>query len=122
MCLGFATLYAEDYTYLTIVEQNDVRTSLTAVGLTITFSDNSLTATNAYTGESKVIALNNLVSMNFSNNDETAIQNVTTDNLFGTDSSEVYTLQGRKLPTGVQPSKGIYIIRKDNVTQKLQVK
>ena len=64
---GMATAHAEEYTYLTIVEQDGTKTSMTAVGLSLSFNGENLTASNAYTGESKVIALTNLVSMNFSN-------------------------------------------------------
>ena len=117
---GMATAHAEEYTYLTIVEQDGTKTSMTAVGLSLSFNGENLTASNAYTGESKVIALTNLVSMNFSNADETTgLQSLRAD-LPGDDA--VYTLQGQQLSSGRQLPKGIYIIRRGNVTQKLQVR
>ena len=118
---GMATAHAEEYTYLTIVEQDGTKTSMTAVGLSLSFNGENLTASNAYTGESKVIALTNLVSMNFSNADETTgIE--TMDNGQWIMDNYVYDLQGQQVPKGRRLVKGIYIIRKGNVTQKLQVR
>lgn len=117
---GMATAHAEGYTYLTIVEQDGTQTSMTAVGLSLSFNSESLTASNAYTGESKVIALNSLVSMHFSNADETTgLQSLQTEQSY---ADAVYTLQGQQLPSSGQLPKGIYIIRKGNVTKKLQVR
>lgn len=135
--LGIVTAYAEDYTYLTIVGTDGSKTSLTAVGLSLSFDSENLTASNAYTGESKVIALTSLVSMNFSNADETTgIVDIEHETLNIEHSSDaVYDLQGRRVASSmfnIQYSifnlqrsmlkKGIYIIRKGNVTQKLQVR
>ena len=118
---GMATAHAEEYTYLTIVEQDGTKTSMTAVGLSLSFNSESLTVYNAYTGESKVIALTSLVSMNFSNADETTgIETIDNGQLIM--DNYVYTLQGLPLPSGRPLPKGIYIIRKGNVTQKLQVR
>lgn len=122
MCMG--VVYAEDYAYLTIVEQDGTKTSLTAVGLSIKFTDGNLTVNNAYTDESKTIALSNLVSMNFSNSDETTgISDILTNGNVGIDGADaIYTLQGQRIPEGKQLPKGVYIIKKGNVTQKLQVR
>ena len=117
---GIAVAHAEEYTYLTIVEQDGTKTSMTAVGLSLSFSGENLTASNAYTGESKVISLANLVSMHFTNADETTgLQSLRAD-LPSADA--VYTLQGQQQPSDKPLPKGIYIIRKGNVTQKLQVR
>ena len=124
MLLGMATAHAEDYRYLTIVETDGTKTSLTAVGLSLSFGSDKLTITNAYTDESKTIALSNLVSMNFSNNDETTgIRIIQTNGVVSIDDIDaIYTLQGQKLPTDAQPAKGVYLIRKGTKTQKLQVR
>ena len=117
-------MYAEDYYYLTIVETDGTKTSLTAVGLSMTFSNDELTVSNAYTDESKTIALSHLASMNFSNNDETnGIHSIQTDATFSIDEADaVYTLQGQKLPASTPIQKGVYLIRKGTTTKKLQVK
>ena len=118
---GMATAHAEEYTYLTIVEQDGTKTSMTAVGLSLSFNGENLTASNAYTGESKVIALTNLVSMNFSNADETTgIE--TMDNGQWIMDNYVYDLQGQQVPKGRRLVKGIYIIRKGNENRKLLVR
>ena len=119
-----ATVHAEDYYYLTIVETDGTKTSLTAVGLSLSFGSDKLTVTNAYTNESKTIALSRLASMNFSNNDETtAVRSIQTYATFSIDDADaVFTLQGQKLPAGTQPAKGVYLIRKGTKTQKLQVR
>ena len=124
MLLGMATAHAEDYRYLTIVETDGTKTSLTAVGLSLSFGSDKLTITNAYTDESKTIALSNLVSMNFSNNNETTgIRIIQTNGVVSIDDIDaIYTLQGQKLPTDAQPAKGVYLIRKGTKTQKLQVR
>ena len=121
---GMATVHAEDYYYLTIVETDGTKTSLTAVGLSLTFGNDELTASNAYTDESKTIALSRLASMNFSNNDETtAVRSIQTDAAFSIDEADaVYTLQGQKLPIGATLQKGVYLIRKGTITHKLQVR
>ena len=121
---GMATVHAEDYYYLTIVETDGTKTSLTAVGLSLTFGNDELTATNAYTDESKTIALSRLATMNFSNNDETtAIRSIQTEESISIkDADAVYTLQGQKLPIGATLPRGVYLIKKGTTTQKLQVR
>ena len=121
---GMATVHAEDYYYLTIVETDGTKTSLTAVGLSLTFSSDKLTLTNAYTDESKTIALSDLASMNFSNNDETTgIRSIQTEESISIeDADAVFTLQGQKLPASTPLKKGVYLVRKGTKTQKLQVR
>lgn len=116
------SVHAADYTYLTLVEQDGTKTSLTAVGLTITFSDGNLVATNSTTSESKTISLSNLASMNFSTANETTtgIQNVSID--IEDADTFIYDLSGRQIPSGASLTKGIYIIKKGSATRKIQVK
>lgn len=116
------TGHAADYTYLTIVEQDGTKTSLTAVGLTITFNDGNLVATNSTTSESKTISLSNLASMNFSTSNETTtgIKSISID--IQDSDAVIYNLSGQQIPSGSSLSKGIYIIKKGSVTRKIQVK
>ena len=120
--LGMATVQAEDYKYLTIVGIDGTKTSLTAIGLSISFSDTQLTAKNAYTDETTTIALTNLASMNFSNTDETTGIHTIQANEMNEKSDAVYNLQGEQLPDNATLSKGIYIIKKGNETLKVIVK
>ncbi len=119
------TAQAADYDYFTIVEQDGTKTSLTAVGLTITFSDGNLVAENSTTAESKTVALSSLASLNFSTTDETTttgISSISTDSFGLDDADAVYDLSGRQLPQGSTLTKGIYIIKKGSVTRKIQVR
>ena len=120
--LGIATMQAEDYKYLTIVGIDGTKTSLTAVGLSISFSDTQLTAKNAYTDETTTIALTNLASMNFSNTNETTGIHTIHANETDEKSDVIYNLQGEQLPANATLPKGIYIIKKGNETQKVIVK
>lgn len=117
--LGFTALHAEEYEYLTLVELDGTKTSMTAVGLTLSFGEGSLTACNAYTDETKTLSLGSLASLNFSGSDETtAIHAVQAEG--GVEA--VYTLQGRQLPVGTPLKKGIYIIRRGSTIQKVNVR
>jgi hypothetical protein len=118
--LGLAVVRAEDYAYLTIVGADGGKTSLTAVGLTLSFSDDNLVARNAYTDESLTLPLSSLASMNFSNDDETT--GITSVHAVTSGDDAVYTIQGLRLPVGTPLKKGIYIVRKGSTTQKVQVK
>lgn len=118
--LGLAVVRAEDYAYLTIVGADGGKTSLTAVGLTLSFSDDNLVARNAYTDESLTLPLCSLASMNFSNDDETT--GITSVHAVTSGDDAVYTIQGLRLPVGTPLKKGIYIVRKGSTTQKVQVK
>ena len=115
---------AEDFTFLTIVEQDGTKTSLTAVGLSISFGEETMTASNAYTGESMTLALSNLASMNFSDHDETTgiSHTKTDDDISISNADAIYTLQGQQLPSGVLPSKGLYILKKGKLIRKIQVR
>lgn len=118
--LGLAVVRAEDYAYLTIVGADGGKTSLTAVGLTLSFSDDNLVARNAYTDESLTLPLSSLASMNFSNDDETT--GITSVHAVTSGDDAVYTIQGLRLPVGTPLKKGIYIVRKGSTTQKVQVR
>ena len=124
LALVSVTVHAADYTYLTIVEQDGTKTSLTAVGLTITFSDGNLVATNSTTSESKTISLSNFASMKFSTSNETTTGiNTIEAESFGIGEAEaVYDLSGRQIPSNASLPKGIYIIKRGNVIRKIQVK
>ena len=118
------TTHAADYTYLTLVEQDGTKTSLTAIGLSITFSDGNLVATNSITSESKTIPLSNFVSMNFSNNNEstTGINTIESESFSISDADAIYDLAGRRISSYAPLAKGIYIIKKGSVTRKIQIK
>lgn len=80
-------------------------------------------ATNADTSETKTIALSDLVSMNFSNSNETTgINSIEAEDFSLNEADAVYDLTGRRIPSNTSLSKGIYIIKKGSITRKIQVR
>ena len=118
------TMQAADYDYLTIVETDGTRTSLTAIGLTISFSDGNLVATNTQTSEQKTVSLGSLASLNFSTSNETTtgISRVEADSFGTSEADAIYDLQGRQIPAGSSLTRGVYIIKKGGLTRKIQIR
>ena len=124
----FGTLAAQaaDYQYLTIEKKDGTALSMTAVGLNITYADGKMTATNGT--ETATLALTELIRMFFSNSKEaTAIAAI--EDLQPETAATVYDLSGRLVASEVLPStlnaqlrKGIYIVRQDTKTIKIQVR
>lgn len=124
MLLGTVlTAAASDYDYLTIESTDGTKTSLTAVGLKISFSDGNLVATNG--SESTTIAISALSAMRFTTSNESGTsgigQTLTDDNFSINDAEAIYDLNGRQIDPS-QVKKGVYIIKKDNQTKKIQVR
>lgn len=120
MLLGAAlTASAEDYAYLNIVKSDGTGISLSATEATLTFSEGYLVAGN------ERILLSELKKMQFSNAPigTTAISSMETNDGFSlNDADAIYDLNGRQLSSDAQLHKGIYIIKKGNITKKIQVK
>jgi hypothetical protein len=120
MLLGAAlTASAEDYAYLNIVKSDGTGISLSATEATLTFSEGYLVAGN------ERILLSELKKMQFSNAPigTTAISSLETNDGFSlNDADAIYDLNGRQLSGDAQLHKGIYIIKKGNLTKKIQVK
>ena len=124
----FGTLAAQaaDYQYLTIEKKDGTALSITAVGLNITYADGKMTATNGT--ETATLALTDLSRMFFSNSKEaTAI--VAIEDLQPETAATVYDLSWRLVANEVLPSalssqlrKGVYIVRQNTKTVKIQVK
>ena len=122
LALTWGKIVASDYPFLNIEQVNGTITTLESTGLTITFSDGKLIATQ--NGSSTSFSLTDLNKMYFgttsgiklfeSDND----QSFTVYNISGTkmgefkNSSDIYN----KL------SKGIYIVEKNGKSYKLSVK
>lgn len=114
---GTLATQAVNYSYLTIEQQDGTKLSIAAEGLTITFSNGSLVA------GSTTISLTDLSRMYFSNTDETTsgITTVKAEDLTGS-NAEVYDLSGRRMPNTSALPKGIYVIKQNGTTKKVQVK
>lgn len=116
---------AADYQYLTIEKNDGTQQSLTAVGLTISYSATAMTATNG--SETTTIALSELNRMYFSNTkDATAISDISS--LQQDEEATIYDLSGRQIAEGrlstVKPllRKGVYLVKQQGKTIKIQVK
>ena len=119
---GTMTAQAADYQYLTIEKNDGTATSLTAIGLTLNYSNGTLTATNGT--EQATIALTDLKRMYFTNTQSTtAIESVEASADDWNDAAtEIYDLSGRRLPQGRKPACGLYIFKKGSTTTKKYVK
>jgi hypothetical protein len=119
------TAQAADYEYLTIEKADGTQLSLTAVGLTISYSATAMTATNG--SETATIALSELNRMYFSNTkDATGISELSS--LAQDDEATVYDLSGRQIAEGRLSTvkallkKGVYLVKQHGKTVKIQVR
>ena len=110
---------AAEYNYLVFTLNDGTTQSVSATDLNITFANGKLTATSG--GNTVTIALSDLTKMEFSNEGTTGISTVSCD-FSTTDDTEVYDLNGRRLPSNATLSRGIYIIKSNGKTTKVQVK
>ena len=110
---------AANYNYLVFTLTDGTTKSITANNLNITFADGKLEATSGNDGIS--IDLNVLAKMEFSNDNTTGIDtieaNVTLD-----EATEIYDMNGRRMPSSTTLSRGIYIIKSNGKTTKITVK
>lgn len=116
-----STLRASDYQYLVFTLTDGTTRSITAQSLTLTFENGNLTAQSGTT--SLTIALLQLSSMEFSNDGSTTvISTVSADGIQNDTDAEVYDFDGRRITTGTTLQRGIYIIKRNGQTTKVQVK
>ena len=112
-------LRAADYDYLVFTLSDGTQQSVSASNLNITFANGNLTATSG--SNTVTIALGSLAKMEFSNEGSTGISTVSCD-FTATDDTEIYDMNGRRLPNSASLSRGIYIIKSNGKTSKVQVK
>jgi hypothetical protein len=127
MMAGTLAAQADDFAYLTIEKTDGTAQSLTAVGLTISYSNGNLIATNGT--ESATIALTEVRRMYFSNEQATTGINQAVVNTpkaaKGTLANGIYNLQGHYVASLSQRAtlkKGVYIIVENGQSKKIQVK
>jgi len=116
LVISFATIKAEDYKFFTIEKTDGTSQTITAVGLTINYTDGYLVAQNG--NETTKILLSDLKRMYFTN-EAAAISNITDEKA---SNNETYDMQGRRITDKPLMNRGIYIIKKDGKTQKVFVK
>ena len=116
LVISFATIKAEDYKFFTIEKTDGTSQTMTAVGLSINYTDGYLVAQNG--NETTKILLSDLKRMYFTN-EAAAISEITDEKA---SNNETYDMQGRRITDKPLMNRGIYIIKKDGKTQKVFVK
>lgn len=118
-----SNLLADDFTYLTVEKNDGTTTTMTANGLTITFSNGQLIANNGT--ENWSLPLSGLKKMYFSNTD--AISHPLSDT--GDSEVTVYSTSGIVMgkyqsigEAKSQLKKGVYVIKSGSETLKITVK
>ncbi len=110
--------HAADYNYLVFTLSDGTTQSISSSNLNIDFSDGNLVATSG--SSSVTIALTSLTKMEFSN--ETAGIESIEANVSMDEATEIYDLNGHRIPSGSTLTRGIYIIKNNGKAQKITVK
>ena len=110
--ISFATIKAEDYKFFTIEKTDGTSQTMTAVGLTINYTDGYLVAQNG--NETTKILLSDLKRMYFTN-EAAAISDITDEKA---SNNETYDMQGRRITDKPLMNRGIYIINHRKVAVK----
>ena len=118
LCMG---AQAADYNYLVFTMNDNTTQTVAASNLTMSFGDGKLTVSNGTTTLA-TITLADLAKMEFSNTESTGITNISTDRLTIDETTQVYDLNGRQLPSGTQLQRGIYIVKTNGRTIKVQIR
>ncbi len=108
-------LMADEFGYMVFTLNDGTMKSITANGLTLSFTDGNLSAKSG--NNELTIPLNSLKVMAFSKNGVTAIGDTMADD----DSEEIYDLQGHRV-TRAEMRKGVYIIKTKNRTYKVNIR
>lgn len=108
-------LMADEFGYMVFTLNDGTMKSITANGLTLSFTDGNLSAKSG--NNELTIPLNSLKVMAFSKNGVTAIGDTMADD----DSEEIYDLQGHRV-TRAEMRKGVYIIKTKNKTYKVNIR
>jgi len=115
------SMRATDYQYLVFTLTDGTTQAVTATNLSISFSDGNLVAT----GGNETLAtlpVASLSAMEFSNDGTTGIEGISTDKLTTDSATVIYDLNGRRMPQGAQLPKGVYILKSNNKTIKVNIK
>ena len=113
-------LQAADYQYL-VFTTSDGQQAVAATDLTLTVSGTNLVASSGTTTLA-TIPLSILTQMEFSNSETTGISTLTTNTLNIDEATEVYDLNGRRMPLGTQLPTGVYIMKINGRNVKVGVK
>ena len=114
-------LRAADYQYLVFTLTDGTTQAVTATNLNISFSDGNLVATSG-TETLATLPLASLAKMEFSIDGSTGIERISVDQLVTDDNTVIYDMQGRQMPRGTQLPKGVYILKNNDRTLKVNIR
>ena len=115
------TMRAGDYQYLVFTLSNGTTQAVTATDLSIAFTGDNLVATSG-NETLATLPLSTLASMEFSTDGTTGISQISADQLITDGNTVIYDMQGRQMPQGVALPKGVYIVKNNNRTLKVNIR
>ena len=114
---------AADYEYLVFTLNDGTTQAVTSTNLAISVGNDQLVVTDSNGNTLATFALADLTKMEFSNDGgHTGISTISADMLTTDDATAIYDMSGRQMPSGAQLPKGIYILKNNNRTIKVQIK
>ena len=119
--LSSLTMRAGDYQYLVFTLSNGTTQAVTATDLTIAFTSDNLIATSNGTTVA-TLPLSTLTSMEFSVDGSTGISQISANQLVTDEETVIYDIQGRQMPQGAALPKGVYIVKNNNRTLKVNIR
>ena len=121
LCILATRMQAGDYQYVVFTLNNGTTQAVTATNLSITFTSDNLVATSG-NETLATLPLSTLTSMEFSTDGTTGISQITADQLITDDNTVIYDMQGRQMPQGAALPKGVYIVKNNNRTFKVNIR
>lgn len=121
LCILATRMQAGDYQYVVFTLNNGTTQAVTATNLSITFTSDNLVATSG-NETLATLPLSTLTSMEFSTDGTTGISQITADQLITDDNTVIYDMQGRQMPQGGALPKGVYIVKNNNRTFKVNIR
>lgn len=121
LCILSIGMRAGDYQYLVFTLSNGTTQAVTATDLTIAFTSDNLVATSNGTTVA-TLPLSTLTSMEFSVDGSTGISQISANQLVTDEETVIYDMQGRQMPQGAALPKGVYIVKNNNRTLKVNIR
>lgn len=121
LCILATRMQAGDYQYVVFTLSNGTTQAVTATNLSIMFTSDNLVATSG-NETLATLPLSTLTSMEFSTDGTTGISQITADQLITDDNTVIYDMQGRQMPQGAALPKGVYIVKNNNRTFKVNIR
>ena len=120
LCALSIGLRAADYQYLVFTLSDGTTQAVTATNLSITFSGGNLIASSGNVTLA-TLPLASLTQMEFSNDSAAGIQGISANQLITDAATTIYDLNGRQMPQGAALPKGVYILKNNSRTIKVNI-